>query len=317
MTIQLFQADAAHLPLADKSVDLVLGSPPYSDARSYGIGAQRGCQEWIDWMLLVSAEACRVSRGLVVWVVAGVTRKHCYWPGPEGLLYEWWNRGGQCWRPCFWHRVGIPGSGGKQGFRADVEYCLVLKGEPGPIPWADNTAGGHPPKWAPGGEMSYRNSEGERRNQWGGSHAADGRNVDEGDVTANNKGHRPSHVVVTKKGRRCARGHSADGDTIQETKYKGVAIANPGNLIHVKVGGGLLGHKLAHENAAPYPEKLCERFVLSWCPPGGTVLDPFVGSGTTIAIAAKHGRNGIGTDIRQSQIDLSTRRLRDLTVEMF
>jgi hypothetical protein len=80
------------------SVDLVFGSPPYADARSYGIGAQRGCQEWIDWMLDVTAAAVRVSRGLVLWVCASVTRKWCYWPGPEGLLYEWWKRGGQCWR---------------------------------------------------------------------------------------------------------------------------------------------------------------------------------------------------------------------------
>ncbi len=53
-------ADAVRLPLPDRSVDLVLGSPPYVDARTYGIGAQRQCQEWVDWMLLVTAEACRV-----------------------------------------------------------------------------------------------------------------------------------------------------------------------------------------------------------------------------------------------------------------
>jgi DNA modification methylase len=44
------QADATALPLADASVDLVFTSPPYVDARTYGIGAQRDCVEWIDWM---------------------------------------------------------------------------------------------------------------------------------------------------------------------------------------------------------------------------------------------------------------------------
>ena len=33
------QADAIRLPLADDAVDLVMGSPPYMDARSYGINA--------------------------------------------------------------------------------------------------------------------------------------------------------------------------------------------------------------------------------------------------------------------------------------
>lgn len=155
------KGDATRLPLADESVDLVFGSPPYMDARTYGIGFRQNCQQWIDWMLRVTTEAVRVSRGLVLWVVAGVTRKHCYWPGPEGLLYEWWKAGGHCWRPAFWHRVGIPGSGGKQWLRADIEYVLAFK-RPGQLSWSDNTANGHPPKWAPGGAMSHRVSNGTR-----------------------------------------------------------------------------------------------------------------------------------------------------------
>lgn len=65
------QADATRLPLADKSVDLVFGSPPYLDARTYGIGAVRNLNQWTDWMMEVTREAVRVSRGLVLWVVAG------------------------------------------------------------------------------------------------------------------------------------------------------------------------------------------------------------------------------------------------------
>lgn len=132
-----FQADATHIPLADKSVDLVFGSPPYCDGRTYGIDAQRGCIEWVEWMIQVTLEAQRVCRGPVLWVAAGVTRKRNYWPACEGLMWEWWKRGGDCqlYRPCFWHRVGIPGSGGKDWFRADVEYVLCFKG-PGELAWA-------------------------------------------------------------------------------------------------------------------------------------------------------------------------------------
>ena len=84
---------------------MVLGSPLYcDDARTYeGIKVQpRGCAGWIDWMLEVTTEAVRVSRGLVLWVCAGVTRNWCYQPACEGLLYEWWKRGGRCWRPAYW-----------------------------------------------------------------------------------------------------------------------------------------------------------------------------------------------------------------------
>ena len=186
MTMQqtFFAADAVHLPLADKSIDLVFGSPPYCDARTYGIGAQRKCQEWIDWMLDVTAEAVRVSRGLVIWIVAGVQRDWLYYPGPEGLLYEWWKRGGRCWLPAFWHRHGIPGSGGSQKLKATIEYALFFTGCEKRIPWADNTANGHPPKYAPGGEMSYRLREGTRVNQWEKPIRADGRPIGSDGETA-------------------------------------------------------------------------------------------------------------------------------------
>lgn len=44
---------------------------------------------------------------------------------------------------------------------------------------------------------------------------------------------------------------------------------------------------------ATFPPKLIEPCVLAGCPMGGTVLDPFGGSGTTAEVAMKHGRNAI------------------------
>lgn len=257
-------------------------------------------------MLDVTAESVRVSRGLVIWICAGVTRDWNYQPGPEGLLYEWWKRGGRCWRPAYWHRVGIPGSGGKQWLRADIEYALCFTGCRSTVPWADNTANGHPPKWAPGGDMSHRLADGTRVNtgkdamgfhQYGGR----GRNKD----------------GTKKKVRRCTRGKSG-GDTIQEDAYIPPALANPGVLIKgIKVGGGLMGAKEAHENEAPFPQKLAEWFIRGWCPPGGIVLDPFSGSGTTVAAARTLGRIGYGSDLRYSQCELGRRRCRDIQPQMF
>ncbi len=44
---------------------------------------------------------------------------------------------------------------------------------------------------------------------------------------------------------------------------------------------------------ATFPPDLIEPCVLAGCPPMGTVLDPFGGSGTTGGVALKHGRNAI------------------------
>jgi Ca2+-binding RTX toxin-like protein len=46
---------------------------------------------------------------------------------------------------------------------------------------------------------------------------------------------------------------------------------------------------------------------------GGTLYN-FSGSGTTGAVAVRHGRNYIGTDVRESQIELTRRRLKEVQV---
>lgn len=328
MAFTITQADAAMLPLADESVDLVMGSPPYCDARTYGIGAERDCQAWIDWMLVVTAEALRVSRGAVIWVAAGVTRDRTYWPACEGLMYEWWKRGGSLYRPCYWHRVGIPGSGGDQWFRADVEYVMCFK-RPGKLPWTDNTAMGHAPKWAPGGEMAYRLSDGTRINQWGKPGSKTGTTATGNKEKATIGKPRPSHVSEQKKdwGRGGKLPETRNGDAVRRTPvcgggsrrpngdykkggYDMPAVANPGTLIRTNNGGGQIGDRIAHENEAPYPEKLCEWFILSLCPPGGTVYDPFAGSGTTPKVAETHNRRGLASDVRMSECRKTERRLR-------
>lgn len=58
---------------------------------------------------------------------------------------------------------------------------------------------------------------------------------------------------------------------------------------------------------AVMPTALAERCVLAGCKPGGTVLDPFSGSGTTGLAAIKHGRRYVGIDLSSDYLDLSLR----------
>lgn len=50
---------------------------------------------------------------------------------------------------------------------------------------------------------------------------------------------------------------------------------------------------------------LAERCILAGCRPGGTVLDPYSGAGTTGMVANRHGRRYIGIDLDAGALDLS------------
>ena len=60
---------------------------------------------------------------------------------------------------------------------------------------------------------------------------------------------------------------------------------------------------------ATYPKDLIEPCVLAGCPVGGTVFDPFTGSGTTAIVAMNHGRNFIGTELNPEYIKIAESRI--------
>jgi site-specific DNA-methyltransferase (adenine-specific) len=67
---------------------------------------------------------------------------------------------------------------------------------------------------------------------------------------------------------------------------------------------------------APYPVDLCRIPILATCPQGGTVLDPFCGTGTTLLAASALGRNGIGIDVSATYADMTKSRLADMLMDV-
>jgi len=65
---------------------------------------------------------------------------------------------------------------------------------------------------------------------------------------------------------------------------------------------------------AVFPEKLVELCILAGCPKNGTVLDPFVGSGTTATVAQKLGRKYIGIDSNPEYCAIANQRLQQPTL---
>ncbi len=364
------------------SVDMLIASPPYASARLYlengqDLGIARDAETWAEWMVEVTLAALRVCRGPIFWVVEGQTLDYSWDAAPMLLAADLVRRGVCLRRPCYYRRVGIPGSGGPDYFRCDAELVLCAT-RGGRLPWSDPTACGHPPRWAPGGAMSNRLANGARVNQWGMNVAKDG------SLTATSRGgdgvtekeqrlrrpRKPSHTVnsptdapgqlgldgqpvaetrkesdpfhlkatnrpgrerdgCAKKGKKTITRKRSGQHSGQSTSYDLPVLANPGNVVgetytaaevdallgqmgefvDCTVGGGQMGSALAHDNEAPFPETLVERFVRSFCPPGGIVADCFSGSGSTAAVALAWGRRTIACDLRQSQVDLTVRRL--------
>lgn len=190
--------------------------------------------------------------------------------------------------------------------------------------------------------MAHRLPNGARINQWGHSIDSGATVTNEGGVVRS-KGKRPSHkfMSMTSRGnngqRKIAGGrshtkHKGSDSEMEEQVYIPPPVANPGNVIQQKytaeevaelmreqsdvldflVGGGVMGDKICHENEAPYPESLCEFLIRSFCPPDGIVLDTFCGSGTTLKVALECGRQAMGMDVRESQVKLSRRRIKEI-----
>jgi len=63
------------------------------------------------------------------------------------------------------------------------------------------------------------------------------------------------------------------------------------------------------EHPAPFPEELADRLIRMFSFVGDTVLDPFLGSGTTSVSAARCGRNSIGIEIIPSYLNKAASRL--------
>jgi DNA modification methylase len=72
-----------------------------------------------------------------------------------------------------------------------------------------------------------------------------------------------------------------------------------------------LGGASTRNHPAPFPLTLAERLIRMFSFVGDTVFDPFLGTGTTSAAAARCGRNSIGNELDHEYFQLCVRRVAD------
>ena len=83
-----------------------------------------------------------------------------------------------------------------------------------------------------------------------------------------------------------------------------------------QVWNGVTGAS-TREHPAPYPLELAERLIRMFSFVGDTVLDPFMGTGTTNIAASTWGRNSIGVEVDEHYFGIAQRRLVEATTDLF
>ena len=301
MTTTIIQADARHLPLADKSVNCCVTSPPYFGLRDYGNVAQIGLEPtpaaYVDEMVKVFREVRRVLRDDgTLWLNLGdsyfaQTRGH------EGGSPKQKRNTGSRFEPRRFERdglkpkdlIGIPWMVAF-ALRADGWYLRqeIIWAKPNPMPESvtDRCTKAHEYIFLLSKSAKYYYNA--QAIQEDATSKAGGRSFGKQHGIAAARGARAQsrrydRPIYTKRNRRSVW-------TVATKSYKGAHFAT-------------------------FPPKLIEPCILAGCPFGGTVLDPFAGSGTTLRVAADHGRNAIGIELNPDYIALAHKRLAEVATK--
>ncbi|MFG0260308.1 MAG: DNA-methyltransferase [Phycisphaerales bacterium JB041] len=97
------------------------------------------------------------------------------------------------------------------------------------------------------------------------------------------------------------------GDPRTESKRDGMpaGMRVPMDVWYGQYWGRIQGNnkERRHNHDNQLPEVYLERVILACSEPGDTVLDPFIGSGTTAVVARDHGRDFVGTEYSRENLE--------------
>lgn len=309
--VTLYLGDALKVlrQMPDASVDCCVTSPPYYGLRDYGTEGQYGLEaspaEYVETMRAVFAEVRRVlTADGTFWLNIGDS-----YSGSWGNQSRKPERGtqrpinGPMLQPVHDGRYPVPGSRtgvikpgappAKNLLMMPERVILALQDDgwivrnkgvwykPNGMPESvsDRLSG----KWEPF-YLLTRN-----RNYWF-------------DLDPIREPHSP--VSVARAGRnRFAIDHSQDGigqpNTVNPQQACHQAGANPGDVWSIGT------YPFPHAHFAVFPLEFPLRCIKAGCKPGGTVLDPFSGSGTTGEACRRLGRKYVGIDLNATYHDLA------------
>ena len=96
--------------------------------------------------------------------------------------------------------------------------------------------------------------------------------------------------------------------SIRKTGQK--AYQNIFNIVEARNNDGVCPY-----NKATFSSELCEKLLSMYCPNGGVVYDPFIGSGTTAVACQRMGLSCYGSEISKNQVEFAINRINKETVD--
>jgi DNA modification methylase len=328
-TFQIITGDALQVlrTLPDESIDCCVTSPPYWGLRDYGVAGQMGLEtspkEFLEKMSAVFSEVRRAlkARG-TCWVNMGDTYASAWVcnrrsvVGAESLehgkradrpnrLVDGLKEKDMCgmpWRLAFalqdsgwylrsdiiWHKANcLPESVSDRPTKSH-EYIFLLTKAPKYFYDAEAIM-------EPCSENTHARVSQDVAAQIG-SQRANGGGKTNGNMKAVVRGGVNPKAKVNATGSR--QNESFANGTCLEVHQR-----NKRTVWTVPAAG----YKGAH--FATFPPDLIKPCILAGCPVGGTVLDPFTGSGTTGEVAIGYGRNFVGIELNPEYVKLANDRI--------
>ena len=314
----LILCDARSLPLGSESVDCVVTSPPYWGLRHYGVDGQLGLEEtpaeYVANLVEVFREVRRVLKASgTLWLNLGDS----YVSAPRGSRGDKSTLDNTGWD----RKVARPhGRTAQRGDRASAAHQLSN----------ERDVAGLKPKDMVG--IPWRVALALQADGW----------WLRSDIIWSKPNARPEsvrdrptkaheYVFLLSKSRRYF--YDADAVSVPATSgpnrikerrfadrygrppgpgaHRGVAFPWNGAESRNQRTVWTINTQAYHGNHfATFPEELARRCILAGCPAGGTVLDPFVGSGTTVRVARSLGRYAIGCEINPEYLEQARARVR-------
>lgn len=220
----------------------------------------------------------------------------------EGTHARYAQNGGRPPNTEAWHQASVLGPHDAQGLSDAKQKAGLIKGAP--RDQGVGRVGGHPGNPA----------EGERRG------APQYKTPDGWDTRTGHGGHGSFHAegreagkVLRKSGNKERKPASARGVPVDTNGKSAGAVAGSvpweGSTRNPRSVRWIASEPFRGAHFATFPSELIRPFVLAGCPEGGTVLDPFGGSGTTGLVADQEQRNAILIDLDERNAPMATDRI--------